>query len=124
MMCQQVLILLATIDFCFRSLFLNLYLICAFSHYLILKLLASSLRDSQAEFLASLEKLFSLNISFEKNIKKRDWIWNLVLYDQVAPVGSFGGTAYYGGQAPGAPAAAPAAGAGYPGYPGTGGYQA
>lgn len=43
---------------------------------------------------------------------------------KVAPVGSFGGTAYYGGQAPGAPAAAPAAGAGYPGYPGAGGYQA
>ena len=114
--------------FLFLLIFLNLDLICAFSHNLSLKLGVSSFRDLQAKFVASREKLFSLNISFEKNIsisiKKRDWIWNLVLYDQVAPVGSFGGTAYYGGQAPGAPAAAPAAGAGYPGYPGAGGYQA
>ena len=49
----------------FSLIFLNLDLICAFSHYLSLKLGVSSFRDFQVKFVASREKLFSLNISLE-----------------------------------------------------------
>ena len=45
-------------------------------------------------------------------------IYNIFFSSQVAATPGFGGTAYYGGQAPAAPAAA------HPGYPAAGGYQA